>query len=252
VRRNVGGVDGIPFGDLAQQPVEERDVGAWRQRQMQIRDLAGRGSPWIDDDDLGSSLFACRDKALIQNRVTPCQVRADEHDQIGQLQVFITARHRVAAESPLVAGDGGGHAQTRIGIDVGRADEAFHQFVGDVIIFGQQLAGDIERNRVRAVLRDCPIEALGNIIKRLIPIGLLPLHKRMKQPAIKRQRLAECRALGAQCAKVGGMIAIALDRRRAIVCDARDDAATNTAIGASGSDRPGCLRHDAALRPRAA
>ena len=53
-----------------------------------------------------------------------------------------------------MAGDRRGHAQTRIGVDIGRADEALHQLVGDVIVLGQQLAGEIEGDRIRAVLRD--------------------------------------------------------------------------------------------------
>jgi hypothetical protein len=53
-----------------------------------------------------------------------------------------SSRHRVGAEGALVAGDRRGHAEARVGVDVGRADEALHQLVGDVIVLGQQLAGD--------------------------------------------------------------------------------------------------------------
>ena len=77
--------------------------------------------------------------------MAPRRVRANQQDQIGLIEILVIARHRVGPESALVAGDGGGHAEPRIGIDIGRADEAFHQLVGDVIVLGQQLTGNVER-----------------------------------------------------------------------------------------------------------
>ena len=56
---------------------------------------------------------------------------------------------RVFAEGALVAGHRRGHAQTGIGVDVGAADAALHQLVGDVVVLGQQLSGDVEGDRVR-------------------------------------------------------------------------------------------------------
>ncbi|MNR53681.1 hypothetical protein D3C85_1737320 [compost metagenome] len=53
-----------------------------------------------------------------------------------------------------MAGHRGGHAEARIGVDIRRTDEALHQLVGDVVIFGQQLTGDVEGNRVRPMLGD--------------------------------------------------------------------------------------------------
>ena len=100
--------------------------------------------------------------ALEQHRMAPGGVRADEHDQVGLVEVLVAAGHRVGAEGAAVAGDRRRHAQPRIGVDVGRADEALHQLVGDVIVLGQQLAGEIERDRVRPVALDDAREAVGD------------------------------------------------------------------------------------------
>src|ERR1700754_738240 len=57
------------------------------------------------------------------------------------------------------------HAQPRVGLDVYRAEESLGQFGGHVLCFDGYLAGDVERDGVRAVLVDgCPQPAtsLGN------------------------------------------------------------------------------------------
>ena len=41
------------------------------------------------------------------------------------------------------------HAKPGIGVDIAAADEALHQLVGDVVVLGQELAGDIEGDSVR-------------------------------------------------------------------------------------------------------
>ena len=120
-----------------------------------------------------------------------------------------------------MAGDRRGHAQPRIGVDVGRADEALHQLVGDVIVLGQQLAGEIERDRVGPVALDDAAKAVGDAVERDRPVDArkravdLPQH-RMQQAVVERQRLAERRALGAEPAEIGGMVGIAGDRRAAV------------------------------------
>ena len=89
--------------------------------------------------------------ALVEDRVAPGRIGADQHHEIGKLQVVVALRHHVGAEGAAVAGDRGGHAQARVGVDVRRADEALGQLVGDVIVLGQQLAREIEGDRLGAV-----------------------------------------------------------------------------------------------------
>ena len=101
--------------------------------------------------------------------MTPGGVRADQYDQIGLVEILIGAGHRVGAEGAAMAGDRRRHAQPRIGVDIGRADEALHQLVGDVIILGQQLAGQIEGDRIRPVLVNRVREPVRDAIKRAVP-----------------------------------------------------------------------------------
>src|SRR3546814_12422474 len=48
--------------------------------------------------------FLFSDDALVENRMTPGGIRADQHDQIGELEVFVTTGDDVLAERALVAG----------------------------------------------------------------------------------------------------------------------------------------------------
>ena len=92
-------------------------------------------------------------QALEQHRMAPGEIGADQHDEVGLLEILVAARHGVRAEGAPVAGDRRGHAQAGVGVDIGRADEALHQLVGDVIVLDQQLAGDIEGDAVGAMRR---------------------------------------------------------------------------------------------------
>ena len=167
----VGGAFG---GQISQQPVEQPHVAAGFQRQVQVGQLAGGGAARIEHHDAQfRARFLGLDDALKQRRMAPGRVRADQHDRIGQLEVFITTRHNVFAEGALVAGHGGRHAQARIGVDVGAADVALHELVRDVVILGQDLARDVQRHRVRPVLGDDAREAGGHRIECLVPAGAL-------------------------------------------------------------------------------
>ena len=116
---------------------------------MQIGDLRGRGAARIERDDLHARpLLARGQHALQDDRVTPGRVGTDQHDEIGVVEVVITHRHHVFAEGALVPGHGRCHAQPRVGVDVGRADVALHELVGDVIVLGQQLARHVEAPRI--------------------------------------------------------------------------------------------------------
>ena len=46
-----------------------------------------------------------RDHALEQHRMAPGGVRADQHEQVGLVEVLVAARHHVRAEGAAVAGD---------------------------------------------------------------------------------------------------------------------------------------------------
>ena len=102
--------------------------------------------------------------------MAPSRVGTDQHDQIGRVEILIAARHRVRPECTPMTGNGRRHAEPRVGIDVGRAEKAFHQFVGDVIVLGQQLPGEIERDRLGPVAFDDAVEPAGHAAERTRPV----------------------------------------------------------------------------------
>ena len=162
VGADIGLVERADVGEMDQQPAEQRGVGARRNRQEQIGLVAGRGAARIDHHDLGAAFAPVARHALVQHRMAPGGVGADQDEQIGLVEILVAAGHHILAEGAAVAGDGRGHAQPRIGVDVGRAEEALHQLVGDVIVLGEQLAGEIEGDRVRPVALDDAAKAVGD------------------------------------------------------------------------------------------
>ena len=89
-----------------------------------------------------------------EDRVAGGGVRAQQQEAVGERDVGVGRRRAVEAERAAVAGDRGGHAQARVGVDVVRAEKALGELVDRVVVLGQQLAGDVERDRVGAVLVD--------------------------------------------------------------------------------------------------
>ena len=239
---DVAVVERAQVGEMHEQPAEQRGVLPRRDRKKQVGILRGGGAARIDHHDPGAALAPVLDHALEQHRVTPRGVRADEHDQVGSVEILVAAGHGVGAEGALVAGDRGGHAQPRIGVDIARADEALHQLVGDVIVLGQELAGEVERDRVGPVALDDALKAVGDAVERDRPVDAreaaveLPQHG-MQHASVEPQRLAERRALGADAAEIGGMVRIAGDDGAAVAVGLRQHAATHAAIRAGGAHR---------------
>ena len=80
---------------MGEQSGEQRHVRAGREAQMQVGGFR-RGRPArVDDHDLRSALLPRRQEPLKEDRVAPGEVGADQHDEIGELQVYICPRHGV-------------------------------------------------------------------------------------------------------------------------------------------------------------
>ena len=121
---------------------------------MQVGDFRGRGAARVDVHDAhGGPRRLRRRDALVEHRVAPREVGADEDDQVRRFQIFVRTRHGVRTEGALVPGHSRRHAEAGISVDVGRPDEALHQLVGDVIVLGQQLPGTVYRHAIWAVFR---------------------------------------------------------------------------------------------------
>ncbi|CAE6906124.1 hypothetical protein R69749_08415 [Paraburkholderia domus] len=234
----------IVFREKTEQPIEEANVGARLQRQVQIGHLAGRGVARVDHDDLHiGSRFLDPDNPLEQDRMAPRGIRSDQHDEVCQFEVFVAHRHQVFAERTLVPCNRRRHAQARIGVDVRAADIALHQLVGNVVVLRQQLSRDIECDRIRAVLIDDPAKAAGDCVERIAPRDIAPLaaarfaQLRMQQASVEPDRFAERRALHAKASGVCRMAFVAGNVRWAVRAWGRAYATTDAAIRAGGSDR---------------
>ncbi len=235
-------VDRLVLGEIGEQAIEQKNIGAGARGKMQIGGGGGRGAARIDHDDARAAPFARGFEPLKQDRMAPGGIGADEHDEIRQFQIVIGAGHEIFAEGAAMPGDAGCHAEPRIRVDIGGAEKAFGELVDDVIILGQQLAGDIEGDRLRPVLGDRRLKAMCDEIERLVPFRIAAGNFWTQQATGQAERFAERRAFGAEPAGIGGMIRIARD----VSIPVDDHAAADATIGAGGARH---LVHAAASWP---
>jgi hypothetical protein len=136
------------------------------------------------------------------------------------IDVLVACGRRVGAERLLVARHRARHAQARIGVDVVGSDESFRELVEDVVVLGQELAGDVERDAVGTVLANAIGKPVREHVERALPLRaprLVPLgvaHERMRQSRGERLRRGgemQRSALAAELPEVGRMIGIAAD-----------------------------------------
>ena len=153
-----------------QHGVVERDIGAGLDGQIQIGSLGGVGATRIDYDQfhVGPRLARILD-ATEHDGMGEGGVGAGDEQAIDFRDVFVGAGRCIGAERKLVAADRARHAQARIGVDVVGTNQSLGQLVEDVVVLGQQLAGDVEGHRVGAVARDSVGETVGGVIERNIP-----------------------------------------------------------------------------------
>ena len=185
------------------------------------------------------------------------------------VDVLVAGGRRVGAERQLVAGDRARHAQPRVGVDVVGADQPLRELVEDVVVLGQQLAGDVERDAVRAVLARCmPANRSASASSASSQSAALRGIARAARTHAELQRAApragacgqmQRAALAAQLAEVGRMVGIAAHAGDAAAVVLDDDAAADAAIAAGrarlGQSQPsGCRarrRHDSHRLARA-
>jgi hypothetical protein len=83
---------------MEQQSGKERDIAAGPQCQMQIGNVAGRGAPGVDDNDARAARLPCRGEALVQHRMAPRGIAADQDDEVGRVDVLVAAGDDVLAK----------------------------------------------------------------------------------------------------------------------------------------------------------
>ena len=111
VRLDIGLVERAAIGEMDQKPAEQRGVGAGRDGQEQIRLQRRHGAARIDDHDAGAALGLVAHDALEQDRMAPGRIGAGEHHEIGEVEIGVSARHRVGSEGTALARDGRRHAE---------------------------------------------------------------------------------------------------------------------------------------------
>ena len=95
-----------------QQAIEEYDIGARTQGQVQIGAGGCLCAARVYDHQPQGGIGRARGiQALEQHRVAPGQVGPGQHYQVGQFQVRVAAGHQVLTKGALVTGDRRGHAQ---------------------------------------------------------------------------------------------------------------------------------------------
>jgi hypothetical protein len=127
-----------------QHRVVERDVAAGLDRQVQVGGFRRVGAARIDDDQLQRGWRAGVLDAAEQHRVGEGRVGAGDQQAVGVVDVLVGCRAARRRRAWPCSRPPPRHAQARVGVDVVGADQALGQLVEDVVVLGQQLAGDVE------------------------------------------------------------------------------------------------------------
>jgi hypothetical protein len=100
-----GRVARTALSKMDQEPSEHGDIAARAQREVEIGDIAGRGTARVDHHDPRAARRARLDESLIEHRMAPGGIAADQHDKIGRIKVLIAAGHDVGAKGTGMPGD---------------------------------------------------------------------------------------------------------------------------------------------------
>src|SRR6266498_5392589 len=95
--------------------------------------LGGGRAAGVHHDDANTFAPGTPFHPLPEHGMTVGHVGPDDEKTFGVFDVVITGRRAVTAEGQLVGAGGAGHAEARVGIEVVCADDAFGQFVENVL-----------------------------------------------------------------------------------------------------------------------
>ncbi len=180
-------------------------------------------------------------EALAEDGVVVGDVGADEQDDVGGLHVVVGAGRAIAAEGELVAGDGAGHAERGVAVVVAGAEAELHELAEGVELFGEELAGADDAERVVAVLLPGRARMRSTMVSRASSQETgtsLPSLRRSgcRGAAGGVEDVVFAEALGAELAAVDGVVGIAAHGDGFAVLDADQHAAADGAVAAGGLD----------------
>jgi hypothetical protein len=206
----------------------------------------GGGAARVHHDQLGAGRRDALHHPQEEDGVAVGHVGADDEEQVGVVEVPVGAGRPVRPQRQLVAGAGAGHAQPGVGLDLVGPQVSLGQFVRQVLGFQAHLPGDVQGDRVGAVLVHDAAQAAGGLGDGGVQgrgLGLLAAggpDQGGGQAAGRGQQVGGGRALGAQPASVRRVLLVAARAQHGAPPvgappDVEDQAAAHPAVGA---DRP--------------
>ena len=130
-------------------PVEQDDVGAGPDGQVEVGHHGRLGHPGVDHDHRRRRV---PEHPRRQQRVVVGDVGSHQQDAVGHVEVGVGTGRAVAAERALVAGHRAGHAQGGVPVVVAQAQAQAGQLAQGVELLRHQLPGRQHRHRVGPVL----------------------------------------------------------------------------------------------------
>lgn len=236
---DVAAVDEAVADEDVGDAVEERDVGAGLNGEVEVGHHGGLGDARIGDDE-GAVPVAL--ETLAEDGVIVGHVGADEEDDVGGFEVGVGAGRAVAAKGELVAGDGAGHAEGGVAVVVGGAEAELDELAEGVELLGEELAGADDAEGVGAVLRldgaDAPDHGVDGFLPGDGDKGAVLAEEGCGGTAGGGENVVFGKAFGAELAAVDGVIWVAASCDGFAIAGADEHATADGAV-ATGGGGPG-------------
>src|SRR5688500_2248519 len=239
--RDKGVVDAATVTSGSEQIVEQREVGAGTNGEVYLGTFSRRRATRVYHHAAGLALAQPFRDAVEDNGVALGRVGSDEQEGVGQVDVLVARGRTVAPEREGHAARRAGHAQPAVAVHVIRTKARFSELAGEVLRFGRQLSGQVERDRAGPVL----LKNAGQLARDVLDGGVARDHAegaagvadhREAQPRGNVHRLRDARALLAQSPQVGRVRRVAAHLQQVVAVGRRQDPATDAAVRAEGFD----------------
>src|SRR5690606_20223170 len=177
--------------DDVRQAVEQHQVRARGDGQVDIGKLREHGDARIDHDNREATPFQCFLQSPVDDWVLLRQVGAKGDETVGVVEILVASRWAVGAKRAFVAGDGRGHAQRGIAVIVVGADDASDQLAQSIELFGHYLPGRHHGEGIAPVFFLDITDTVGHGVQGRVPTDSLIVGEVMA--AQQGLRTAACR-----------------------------------------------------------
>ncbi len=114
-------------------------------------------------------------EARPEDRMHLGHVRAPQHERVGVFEIVVAAHRLVHAEGAHEGGRGRGHAVTRVGIEIVRAEAATHELGCGIPLEDRPLAGTEHADGSGPLLLQHALALRGHHVEGLVPAHRLEL-----------------------------------------------------------------------------